>query len=63
MIKSFKLKRLFYQLTKDPNSLPEPLENCIWCEGYGYEWIDCGDEVLNGYDYRSPCRCRFRNKN
>ena len=32
--------------------------DCCWCHGKGLEYIDCGNE-LSGYDYRSPCRCRW----
>ena len=35
----------------------KPNKNCPWCSGYGYEWIDCGDIALSGYDYRRLCRC------
>ncbi len=35
--------------------MKEPIGNCPWCEGKGYEWVECGD--LSGYDYREPCRC------
>uniref|UniRef100_A0A6H1ZDW0 Uncharacterized protein n=1 Tax=viral metagenome TaxID=1070528 RepID=A0A6H1ZDW0_9ZZZZ len=34
----------------------EPHEECGWCEGAGYEWIDCGNP-MSGYDYRHRCVC------
>jgi len=43
--------------------LPLALKNCVWCKGYGFEWIEAAkDEFvdLSGYDYRHPCRCRYR---
>ena len=38
-----------------------PIEDCIWCEGYGHEWQDCPDN-LSGSDYRDVCRCMKRDK-
>jgi len=57
-----KIKRLLYKLTGDSEFLPLPLKTCPWCEGRGYEWIETGDSELSGYDYRQPCRCRFRDE-
>jgi len=34
----------------------KPREDCVWCYGKGFEYIDCQNEH-SGYDYRRPCRC------
>jgi len=38
--------------------MKEAKKDCPWCEGKGYEWVECGE--LSGYDYREPCRCILR---
>jgi hypothetical protein len=38
-----------------------PIDDCIWCKGEGYEWLDCPDH-LSGYDFRDVCRCMKRDK-
>ncbi len=43
-------------MTRRPIKLKDIDENCKWCHGKGYEYIDCQNE-LSGYDYRRPCRC------
>ena len=35
-----------------------PRPDCVWCRGFGYEYIEIEGELgMSGYDYRQPCRC------
>jgi len=38
--------------------LKDSKDDCCWCYGEGFEYIECGNEY-SGYDYRMPCRCRM----
>ena len=46
---------------KDYKYVLPPLKDCIWCNGEGNEYIECGNE-LSGYDFRDICRCMKRDK-
>ena len=44
--------------TRRVMKLKDTFKECIWCEGQGFEWVECGNE-LSGFDYRQPCRCKM----
>jgi len=46
--------------TRRPIRFKRPDDDCTWCYGKGFEWIECGNEH-SGYDYRQPCRCCWPN--